>query len=250
MQPAFTSHPSADFSAPIGVFDSGIGGLSVLRALRTQLPQENFVYFADSAYAPYGERGESFVLERSLTIAANLLQQHHIKALVVACNTATAAAVAHSGISRDTDTCSVTALDPTRWTLAVIAGLAVAVCVRVILGYTYASRVLAGGLSSWAWVFVWDTDAGGVLAGRAASGAFVFFWNAHTSCILAWGAAGRTATRWGLVVAFVACEFGVGQIATGNALCTPAAGHRARHGAATGKASGAGIADHAPQRAW
>ena len=93
MQPAFTSHPCADFSAPIGVFDSGIGGLSVLRALRTQLPQENFVYFADSAYAPYGERGESFVLERSLTIAANLLQQHHIKALVVACNTATAAAV-------------------------------------------------------------------------------------------------------------------------------------------------------------
>ncbi|MFI0547110.1 MAG: glutamate racemase [Brachymonas sp.] len=80
-------------AAPIGVFDSGIGGLSVLRALRAQLPHERFVYFADSAHAPYGERGEAFVLQRSLHIAAQLQAQHHIKALVVACNTATAAAV-------------------------------------------------------------------------------------------------------------------------------------------------------------
>lgn len=93
MQSAPPLHPRVDLSAPIGVFDSGIGGLSVLRALRAQLPQENFVYFADSAHAPYGERGEAFVLERSLAIAAQLLEQHHIKALVVACNTATAAAV-------------------------------------------------------------------------------------------------------------------------------------------------------------
>jgi glutamate racemase len=75
------------------VFDSGIGGLSVLRALRTQLPQEDFVYFADSAHAPYGEKGEAFVLQRSLHIAEQLLGQYGIKALVVACNTATAAAV-------------------------------------------------------------------------------------------------------------------------------------------------------------
>lgn len=93
MQPAPTSRPSADANAPVGVFDSGIGGLSVLRALRAQLPHENFVYFADSANAPYGERGETFVLERSLAIAAQLIAQHRIKALVVACNTATAAAV-------------------------------------------------------------------------------------------------------------------------------------------------------------
>lgn len=93
MQSAPPLHPRVDLSAPIGVFDSGIGGLSVLRALRAQLPHENFVYFADSAHAPYGERGEAFVLARSLAIAAQLITQHRIKALVVACNTATAAAV-------------------------------------------------------------------------------------------------------------------------------------------------------------
>lgn len=91
-QAALAPSPS-DAAAPIGVFDSGIGGLSVLRALRAQLPHESFVYFADSAHAPYGEKGEDFVLQRSLSIAQTLIQQHRIKALVVACNTATAAAV-------------------------------------------------------------------------------------------------------------------------------------------------------------
>jgi len=80
-------------NAPIGVFDSGIGGLSVLRALRTELPHERFVYFADSGHAPYGERGDAFVIERSLAIADELIRSHGIKALVVACNTATAAAI-------------------------------------------------------------------------------------------------------------------------------------------------------------
>lgn len=80
-------------TAPIGVFDSGIGGLSVLQALRAELPHENFVYLADSAHAPYGERGDDFVASRSLAVAAHLIQHHGIKALVVACNTATAAAV-------------------------------------------------------------------------------------------------------------------------------------------------------------
>lgn len=80
-------------SSPIGVFDSGIGGLSVLQALRAELPHERFVYLADSAYAPYGERGDAFVKARSHAIAHYLCQQHHIKALVVACNTATAAAI-------------------------------------------------------------------------------------------------------------------------------------------------------------
>lgn len=79
--------------APIGVFDSGIGGLSILRALRAQLPGENFVYYADTAHNPYGDKSEAFVQERSLTIAEQLVQDHHIKALVVACNTATAAAI-------------------------------------------------------------------------------------------------------------------------------------------------------------
>jgi glutamate racemase len=78
---------------PIGVFDSGVGGLSILRALRAELPHEDFVYFSDAGHAPYGEKAEAFVSERSLAIALELLEQHRIKGLVVACNTATAAAV-------------------------------------------------------------------------------------------------------------------------------------------------------------
>ena len=80
-------------ASPIGVFDSGIGGLSVLQALRHELPHEHFVYLADSAHAPYGERGDAFVQARTLAIARYLRAQHGIKALVIACNTATAAAV-------------------------------------------------------------------------------------------------------------------------------------------------------------
>ncbi|WP_332775595.1 glutamate racemase [Polaromonas sp.] len=79
----------------IGVFDSGIGGLSVLKALRAELPHENFVYVADSGHAPYGEREDCFVVARSRAITRHLLTQQHIKvkALVIACNTATAAAI-------------------------------------------------------------------------------------------------------------------------------------------------------------
>jgi len=80
-------------NTPIGVFDSGIGGLSVLRALQKALPHESFVYLADNAHAPYGEKTEAFVRERTLTIAQHLLSKYQIKALVVACNTATAAAI-------------------------------------------------------------------------------------------------------------------------------------------------------------
>lgn len=77
----------------IGVFDSGIGGLSVLQALLTELPHEHFVYLADNGHAPYGEKTDLFVRQRSLAIAEHLVREHHIKALVVACNTATAAAI-------------------------------------------------------------------------------------------------------------------------------------------------------------
>ncbi len=79
--------------SPIGVFDSGVGGLSVLRALRAELPQERFVYVADSGHAPYGERDDAHVIARSHAIAEHLIASHGIKALVVACNTATAAAI-------------------------------------------------------------------------------------------------------------------------------------------------------------
>lgn len=80
---------------PIGVFDSGVGGLSVLKALRAELPFEDFVYVADSGFAPYGERDEAFVIERARRITQHLRAQEHlaIKALVIACNTATAAAI-------------------------------------------------------------------------------------------------------------------------------------------------------------
>lgn len=80
-------------TSPIGVFDSGIGGLSVLQALRRELPHEHFVYLADSGNAPYGERGDAFVAARTHAIAEHLRAQYQIKALVIACNTATAAAV-------------------------------------------------------------------------------------------------------------------------------------------------------------
>jgi glutamate racemase len=78
---------------PIGVFDSGVGGLSVLRALQVEMPQESYVYVADNGHAPYGERDDTHVLNRSHAIADYLIAQHDIKALVVACNTATAAAI-------------------------------------------------------------------------------------------------------------------------------------------------------------
>lgn len=79
--------------SPIGVFDSGIGGLSILKALRAAMPSERFVYFADSKHNPYGVKSEEFVRERSLSIVQALVDEHRIKALVVACNTATAAAI-------------------------------------------------------------------------------------------------------------------------------------------------------------
>ena len=76
----------------IGVFDSGIGGLSVLQSLRAELPLENFIYIADSGHAPYGERDVAHVLARSRALVQYLVGQN-VKALVMACNTATAAAI-------------------------------------------------------------------------------------------------------------------------------------------------------------
>jgi len=80
---------------PIGVFDSGVGGLCVLRALRAELPHEDVIYIADAGFAPYGERDASFVIERARRVTQHLLhfEQPPIKALVIACNTATAAAI-------------------------------------------------------------------------------------------------------------------------------------------------------------
>ncbi len=79
--------------APIGVFDSGVGGLSVLRALRLALPGEDLLYAADSGHAPYGDRDAGFVTARALAMA-DFLQAAGAKAIVVACNTASVVAVA------------------------------------------------------------------------------------------------------------------------------------------------------------
>lgn len=79
--------------APVGIFDSGVGGISVLREIRERLPNESLLYVADSGFVPYGEKSPEFIRERSRIICRFLLEQG-AKALVVACNTATAAAVA------------------------------------------------------------------------------------------------------------------------------------------------------------
>jgi len=83
--------PSSD--APVGIFDSGLGGLSVLRAVRAQLPAERLIYVADQRYAPYGERDDDVIAERTLAIGEWLVSEG-AKAVVVACNTATAQSIA------------------------------------------------------------------------------------------------------------------------------------------------------------
>ena len=77
---------------PIAVFDSGVGGISVLRELVRLMPEENYLYYGDSANAPYGSRSTQQVRELTLA-AAQMLIDRGMKALVVACNTATAAAI-------------------------------------------------------------------------------------------------------------------------------------------------------------
>lgn len=83
------AHPE---DAPIGIFDSGLGGLSILRHVRAQLPHEHLLYVADTSFAPYGDKSEEVIGARSLAIARFLVGKQ-AKALVVACNTATISAV-------------------------------------------------------------------------------------------------------------------------------------------------------------
>lgn len=79
-------------SQPIGVFDSGVGGLPIAQQLRKLLPHEDLLYVADTAFAPYGEKSEAEILERSIVVVEFLLSQN-VKAIVVACNTATMVAI-------------------------------------------------------------------------------------------------------------------------------------------------------------
>ena len=78
---------------PIGFFDSGWGGLSIMKTARETLPFENFLYVADCGHSPYGDQSHEFIVERARKISAFLFEQKKIKALVVACNTATAEAI-------------------------------------------------------------------------------------------------------------------------------------------------------------
>lgn len=78
--------------AKIGIFDSGAGGLSVLKEIRKVLPAEDYVYFADNANCPYGEKTVKFVTERAMEISEMLIRMG-ADIIVVACNTATAAAI-------------------------------------------------------------------------------------------------------------------------------------------------------------
>ena len=83
---------SAEAAAPIGVFDSGVGGLTVLAALRARLPAEDYLYLGDTARLPYGTKSGETVVRYALQ-AADALVERGVKALVVACNTASAVAL-------------------------------------------------------------------------------------------------------------------------------------------------------------
>ena len=83
---------AADATRPIGVFDSGVGGLTVLKALQAEMPHEHLVYLGDTARLPYGTKSPASI-GRYACQAAALLQQRDIKLLVVACNTASAVAL-------------------------------------------------------------------------------------------------------------------------------------------------------------
>ena len=76
----------------IGIFDSGIGGLSVFREIRKVLPEQSYIYYSDNAHCPYGEKSREYIIDRARTITRFLLGKG-CEIIVVACNTATAAAI-------------------------------------------------------------------------------------------------------------------------------------------------------------
>src|SRR5437763_9579746 len=82
---------SAERDAPLGVFDSGLGGLTVVRALREALPHESIVYLGDTARVPYGTKGTETIVKYALACARHLVGRG-VKAIVVACNTVSAVA--------------------------------------------------------------------------------------------------------------------------------------------------------------
>lgn len=79
--------------APIGMIDSGLGGLSLYRVVRSYLPNENIIYLADSLNVPYGDKSKEWILNRSIELIQFLVEQKNCKIIVIACNTITAVAI-------------------------------------------------------------------------------------------------------------------------------------------------------------
>jgi len=85
-------NPLLDITLPIGIIDSGVGGLSIAKCISETLPHEHLIYIADSMHAPYGDKSVDFIQQRIISISQHLLN-HPVKALVIACNTATVNAI-------------------------------------------------------------------------------------------------------------------------------------------------------------
>jgi len=79
-------------SAPIGIFDSGVGGLTVMRKLIQEMPEENIIYFGDTARVPYGNKSKETIIHYTRQIV-RFLESQNVKAIVIACNTASAYAL-------------------------------------------------------------------------------------------------------------------------------------------------------------
>ena len=103
------SNRAAQAAQPIGVFDSGVGGLTVAKAVLARLPQERLVYLGDTARVPYGTRSQATVLRYSRNAARFLLRQS-VKLVLIACNTASAAALAARPKLRPTTSSTVRAI--------------------------------------------------------------------------------------------------------------------------------------------
>ncbi len=144
------SPPSRPLNRPIGVFDSGVGGLTVLKALRARLPDHDFIYFADTARVPYGRKPREMVTQFAYQIAQFLLEKD-VRGIVIACNTASAAALPELAVRTPVPVWGV--IDP-----GVEAALRATRSGRVgvigtpgaITSGAYQQRLAAHGLTVWA----------------------------------------------------------------------------------------------------
>lgn len=84
----------AKITDPIAVFDSGMGGISVLKEMVRLMPEEDFIYYGDSRHAPYGTKPTEVVRRLTIERVTDFIEKKHAKAIAIACNTATSAAVA------------------------------------------------------------------------------------------------------------------------------------------------------------